>query len=308
MGEAGLKRRTALGMATLLIGANLPDIDAVMMLVGDPLPHRRGWTHGVLALVALPLLLTALILLYDRLVRRTRHGADRPPVLPRQILLLAGLSILSHPVLDWLNTYGVRLFMPFSGRWFYGDSLFIVDPWMWILLLAAVLLGRRWKEAPARWALGISTVYALAMVVSSAVGRGVVADEVRRMGGEPLRVLVSPRPVDPFRRLLVVEEPGGYRFGTLRWTPAPQVQMRPDLLAHNRDAPDALAAAQHPDARGFLVWSRFPIFIIDRRPEGTFVLLDDARYSDGTSPSWAAVRVFLPPHLAGVERQEPGGR
>ncbi len=30
--------------------------------------------------------------------------------------------------MDWLNSYGVRLLMPFSNRWFYGDALYIVDP------------------------------------------------------------------------------------------------------------------------------------------------------------------------------------
>jgi len=36
-----------------------------------------------------------------------------------------------HPTLDWLNTYGMRWLMPFSGRWFYGDAVFIVDPGCW---------------------------------------------------------------------------------------------------------------------------------------------------------------------------------
>ena len=48
---------------------------------------------------------------------------------------------MSHPFLDWLNTYGVRLLMPFSERWFYGDALFIVDPFLWIVLGGAVMLA-----------------------------------------------------------------------------------------------------------------------------------------------------------------------
>ena len=34
--------------------------------------------------------------------------------------------------MDVLNSYGVRLLMPFSGRWFYGDALYIVDPWLYL--------------------------------------------------------------------------------------------------------------------------------------------------------------------------------
>jgi inner membrane protein len=53
---------------------------------------------------------------------------------------LSLLGVLSHPFLDWLNNYGVRLLMPFSDRWFYGDTLFIVDPWLWLILGGAVAL------------------------------------------------------------------------------------------------------------------------------------------------------------------------
>jgi inner membrane protein len=35
----------------------------------------------------------------------------------------------------------MRWLMPFNGRWFYGDSLFIIDPWIWLVLGGAVFLG-----------------------------------------------------------------------------------------------------------------------------------------------------------------------
>ncbi len=35
LAESGLRRRTALATATLVIGANVPDIDALIYLVGD---------------------------------------------------------------------------------------------------------------------------------------------------------------------------------------------------------------------------------------------------------------------------------
>ena len=59
LGEAGLKRRTPLAMATLLVGANLPDVDAVTYVYADSptsFAFRRGWTHGVLAMAVLPIL------------------------------------------------------------------------------------------------------------------------------------------------------------------------------------------------------------------------------------------------------------
>ena len=53
---------------------------------------------------------------------------------------LAALGVVTHPVLDWLNNYGMRWLMPFDGRWFYGDALFIIDPWVWLVLGGSLFL------------------------------------------------------------------------------------------------------------------------------------------------------------------------
>jgi len=61
---------------------------------------------------------------------------------PVTLLGIAFLGVWSHPLLDWLNTYGIRLLMPFNDTWFYGDTLFIIDPWFWLLAGAGVVLAR----------------------------------------------------------------------------------------------------------------------------------------------------------------------
>jgi len=107
-----------------LIGANLPDIDVLAYLDGPgaDLAFRRGWTHGIPAIIVLPFLLTGAVVLFDRMVRRLGRATLPSTVIPRQVLLLAGVSVLTHPILDSLNTYGVRWLMPFSPRWFYAPS------------------------------------------------------------------------------------------------------------------------------------------------------------------------------------------
>jgi inner membrane protein len=141
LAESGLKRLSPLAASTLLIAANVPDVDGGCYLhsADFAFAFRRGWTHGVLAVALLPVALTAAMLAIDRVLSR-RHP-ERLPAKPRILLGLATLAVLSHPFLDWLNNYGVRLLMPFSERWFYGDTLFIVDPWLWLILGGAVMLA-----------------------------------------------------------------------------------------------------------------------------------------------------------------------
>jgi len=84
-GEAGLKRHTRFGNATLMIAANFPDVDVLAFATDIPaVALRRGWTHGVLGQALLPLVLTAVMLGVDRMFRAQD---DRPPIRLRGLLL-----------------------------------------------------------------------------------------------------------------------------------------------------------------------------------------------------------------------------
>ena len=66
-GAAGLNRRTRFGAATLMISANIPDMDVLVFATNMPwIEFRRGWTHGILAQLALPIALTGVFWLLDR--------------------------------------------------------------------------------------------------------------------------------------------------------------------------------------------------------------------------------------------------
>lgn len=126
----------------LVVGANLPDLDVLSYFAGSDaaLGFRRGWTHGVLALVILPAVL-ALIL---RTWRSGRGNDTQEPALSSAWLVgLCYLAVLTHPFLDWLNTYGMRWLMPFDSTWYYGDAVFIMDPWIWLVLGTGWLVGRQ---------------------------------------------------------------------------------------------------------------------------------------------------------------------
>jgi inner membrane protein len=145
-----LGEKTRLATPALVIGANLPDIDVLSYVAGDDfaLGFRRGWTHGVLALVVLPMVLAGLLWLLGR-------GREGPPEIsprplsPGWLLGLSYLACLTHPFLDWLNNYGMRWLMPFRDTWFYGDSVFIMDPYLWLILGLGWVIGRRPSTATA---------------------------------------------------------------------------------------------------------------------------------------------------------------
>ena len=153
--------RTAMVGPALVLGANAPDVDAITMFMdGDlALGFRRGWTHGVLAMAVLPLALTALLVLLDRTIASLQGREPRARAGP--LLALSTVAVLSHPALDWLNTYGVRFLMPFDETWFYGDALFIVDPWVWLLAATpAVLANSTSRPSAAAWIiLGIAATW-----------------------------------------------------------------------------------------------------------------------------------------------------
>ncbi len=140
LAETGLGKLARRATPTLILGANLPDIDAFAPLVSADFSFgfRRGWTHGVLALAILPALLVAIM----ALLARRRGGSALTRTELKWLWILATGAAISHPLLDWMNTYGVRFLMPFDGRWFYGDTLFVVDPGFWLLCAVGVVSAR----------------------------------------------------------------------------------------------------------------------------------------------------------------------
>ena len=303
-------------MATLMIAANLPDIDALGLLVGENLAWRRGWTHGPVALLFLPLLLALAMVALDRWQARCgRRPADRSPVRFVWVLGLGFIGIFSHPLLDFLNTYGIRCLMPFSDRWFYGDALFIIDPWIWSALGVGIWFSRRRERReqggaglPALTALLLAAGYSAAM---GAVGRAAerhVAHNIASLGlGLPTRVLASPGPIDPFRRRILFEVGDAYGFGDFRWLPARGVTLEPQLVPTNMDDPAiVLAARQEKSLADFLYWSRYPFATIRRGAEGIEVVVGDARYNRLPEDGRFKVRAMIPPIAPEPARQRKG--
>jgi inner membrane protein len=52
----------------------------------------------------------------------------------------------SHILADSWNSYGVHPFWPLDNRWLYGDSVYILEPWLWTLLGVSVVMNTQSKR------------------------------------------------------------------------------------------------------------------------------------------------------------------
>jgi inner membrane protein len=131
-----------------VLANNLPDIDVFYAPFIGPKPfgnlmHHRGHTHTLLLASAGAWLLWRGAL---ALWRRRRQPLEAAPA--RLLLGLCLLGPVLHLSMDFGNNYGVHPFWPLSGRWFYGDSIFIVEPLWWALTIPALAhaLRVRWLK------------------------------------------------------------------------------------------------------------------------------------------------------------------
>jgi inner membrane protein len=302
LARTGFDKRTPLATATMMIGANFPDIDVIAVPLGTDIGFRRGITHGIPAHIVLPFVLAGLMLAWDRWVRR-RRDPTLPPAIPKEILLVSAISIATHPFMDWLNSYGMRWLMPMRNEWYYGDSIFIVDLWLWIVLFLGFRLSKRWNATrPARIAVGASAAYILAMAAGTLVVRNRIERAVGAVDLTRRELMVAPVALNPFARQVILSQGGFYRTG--EWRLSGGITWG-DSIRTNRDDPAAALAMRDPALAPFLHWARFPFFIVNRAADGrTVVNVADARYSGPDASGWASRSVVIPAVVSGLETRD----
>jgi inner membrane protein len=281
LSKAGLGRAAPRATATLVLAANAPDIDVAAAGWGalTYLEHHRAMTHSLAGIPLLALVVTGLV----RLFRRpgpfpwARHYG------------LAVLAVATHPLLDLLNTYGVRLLAPFSDRWYSWDLVHIVDPWLWagmFFCLGAALLARLISgeigAAPgsgARWAAaGLAFVAVWCGTRALLHSRAVGMLEAHAYGFDgarsaPLRVAAFPKPASPFTWRGLVETEQFYQMMEVD-TLAPLDPTRGEVYYKPEPTPVLEAAFATPTAREFARFARYRL----TRVEGNTVVFTDFRF------------------------------
>ncbi len=284
MGQMGLKKKTGLGLAALVLGANLPDIDVVGLLWLDSteaLGFRRGITHGPIGVVLLPLGLAALLWGFDRWQsRRGKRPVGRDPVSFKWLYILGLIGAISHSLMDWLNVYGVRFLYPFDKSWYYGDTLFIIDVWLWALLAISVwwsVRAERKSGSGERIALGgmaLSLIFIAANVTITFFDYNAGG---RLREPYPDRYISAPVPFVFWQRERIAQFPSG-RWYSSEWEGNPAGYGYNHSGSIQCEMPDfSELRGSNPQLDAFLTWSRAP-FAHGKR-DGS-IQLHDARFYD----------------------------
>ena len=285
LGQAGLKTNSRKGLAALILGANMPDIDIFFGWVGwAPLAMHRGFTHGLVGgVLILPPFLAGLLWLLDRW--QVRRGTVFKSGLAMHfgwLVALAYLGAITHPLLDLQTTYSVQLFSPLSSLWYHSDSLFIIDVWLWTLVAGSIGWSR-WRERRGReWRRPVQGALVAALAyISFNIGLSQTATEaVEQRAPAATAIFASPPPVWFWQRSMSWRE--GRSIGRAEYRP-----FSAGLLASQPLQPDAMddpvvraALARDPSLRKFLGWSILPVAEVKRGRCRAEVAIGDARYGE----------------------------
>ena len=287
LAKTGLHRATPRATLALIVGANFPDVDSASLFWGqlNYLKYHRAITHSFAGVVLGALLLASIIYCVNNLLLKKAQASWW------RLFCLGLTGIASHILLDYTNSYGIRPLLPFSGRWYAWDTVFIIDPWILLLLVLGLglsfLFGLINQEIGARpGGSHGGAVFCLIAVLSYWLlkdfsHRQAVAE--LRQGvystGTPLQVAALPKLLDPFGWNGIVETQTAYHKTEVGWTLSPGSYPPGTKVVHKTEQDDIVESAKKgPAARIFLDFARFPWFQIEPSEEGYIVALRDLRF------------------------------
>lgn len=293
LARAGVGKGVPRAGLLLMLAANAPDLDIVTWFGGTStyLEFHRWFTHSILAV---PIMAAVSV--------GVTRWFMRGPVPWLTALLAAVIGVSSHLLLDWTNAYGIRLLLPFSPEWLRLDMTSVVDPWIWLTLLLAVIapaLGRLVSsEIGAKSSTGRGwAVFALLVLCAYEYGRYLAHERAVKVleariydGSAPVRAAAFATYWNPLSWRGLVETSDAYRIFDLDlsrdFDPAGG-----NVLYKAEGSPATIAASKTLDFQRFLSFSAFPLWRAAPAAEpggGTVVEVFDLRFGDPQRPGFVA--------------------
>jgi inner membrane protein len=264
VGIANAFFRERIGKASvpiLAFASNLPDIDAVVVLIGDPTAvlMRRTFGHSLLLL---PIWVLALSFIFKRFYSHLRWGT---------LFGLTLLGALVHLFFDLVNSFGVVLLWPFSDWRPELGIIFIIDLVLTGLLAAPLLLSRipSMRESLVSLSRGAVALVA-AYVLLCAVSRTQAQQLLEKGFTQPAEFsYVFPEPLGPHRWRGVWREGNVYRVYLLHLFSGKKEER--DWVITEIGDPRVERARATPLARRVEWFFKAPVWKVDGAADGVSV-------------------------------------
>jgi inner membrane protein len=187
----------------------------------------------------------------------------------------------------------VRPLEPWNPRWFYGDVLFVIDPYVDLLLLLGIVLGSYYAGARrliTATSLGLVIAYMGCCVYLRNAARDQLATLTASVSNFE-RSAVSPQPFNPLRWTGIVETKEAISMIDLD-VPTGRHE---ELERFVKPGPSPILDAAERTRAGavFAGFARFPVAKVESVPGGYRVQLIDVRYYRSQNRSAFAAEVLL---------------
>jgi len=280
LARAGLEKTTTRGTAMMVLAVNAPDIDAIFWFTGTEsyLQWHRSYPHAIA--------FTPLVALLPMLLARVRFSWPS--------FLASVIGVFSHLVLDWTNSYGIPLALPFSWHRFRLDIANVFDVWIWGIVVGATLIMAVARRARRNWAwagLAALLIFEGVRIVAHARAIDVMSARLYE-GAPPQRVTALPRPFSPLTWRGVVEGSGfvvtvpvdlAAEFDAGAGRMYPLVPPIPAMDAALRTRPFQV----------FSDWAQLPFWKVTPVAEGVRLELVDLRFGTPDTPGFASVSALV---------------
>lgn len=273
LGHACYRRRVGRGAVPILaLASNLPDLDALVVLSGDPrsVLLRRTFGHSLLLL---PLWVLVSAALLRRLAPQARF---------RTVLGLCALGAGLHLLFDLVNSFGVVLLWPLSDWRPELATVFIIDLILTGLLALPLLLSLPRSRRGSLEGLSRVSVVAvgLYLVVCGAnrwlAGRA-LAGEIATIRPPPEFSYVFAEPLGPHRWRGVIRTGNTYRLFLIHSLTG-KVERRGEVATQTGD-PAVEAARASPLGRRLEGFFKTPIWEVTARASPSTVRVRDLRFA-----------------------------
>lgn len=282
--RSGADKWVRCATATAVIASNLPDLDSLAGFWGTAayLDHHRGLSHTLIGIPILALLLSGIMYFFSENFGKT--------------YVVALLAMATHPILDFLNSYGVRPLLPWNNTWYFGDSVFIFDPYLDALLLIGIAWGT--LQPNRRRIAALVSFCAMAAYVGVRVQLHDMAEANLKEALGPdhtyRKVALLPLMLNPLKWDAIVETENGIMR-------IPAYSLRPAFLSleetpemhQNTKSPIAMKAASAPSAAALLRFARFPVSRVEQLPSGYRAIFLDFRFYNQDAQTALASEVLL---------------